>query len=116
MQGFLIRLARALNRAWGCTGKVFLERFHSSVIEHYWSLRRAVRYVLQNARKHGIALPEDQPDFYSSGPWFRGWSGRNGQPFDTSEPPVSLMEWTGRYLEDQRRILIGLTELPGPSP
>ena len=115
MQGLLIRIARGLNKLWRRKGKVFAERFHSVMIERYGSLRRALRYVLQNARKHGIRLPPDQPDPYSSGPWFPGWEGRGGQPFDTSDPPISDVVCMPNCLSYQyRQIMIGLTELPGP--
>jgi REP element-mobilizing transposase RayT len=32
MQGLAIRIAKALNRAWGRTGRVFVERFHARCV------------------------------------------------------------------------------------
>ena len=117
MQGLLIRTAKALNKLWGRKGKVFAERFHSSLLKHRWALIRAIRYVLQNGRKHGIRLPADRPDPYTSGPWFKGWKEQYGTPFDSSEPPVSPMVWNIYCMQEaHRQICISLTELPGPRP
>jgi putative transposase len=52
IQGLAIRLARALNRLAGRTGKVFSDRFHSHVLETPRKVGNAVRYVLENVRHH----------------------------------------------------------------
>ena len=52
MQGLVIRLARAINRATGRQGPVFPDRFHSSDLESPTRVRRALVYVLQNVFKH----------------------------------------------------------------
>jgi len=52
VQGLAIRLARALNRLAGRTGKVFSDRFHSHVLETLRQVVYAVRYVLENFRHH----------------------------------------------------------------
>ncbi len=52
IQGLAIRLARALNRLAGRTGKVFSDRFHSHVLESLRQVVHAVRYVLENFRHH----------------------------------------------------------------
>ena len=83
-----MRLAKALNKLWGRKGHVFERRFHSVVVSTMRQVHRALRYVLLNARKHGIRIPFGQPDPFSSGPWFKDWRGRR-QAFRTDESPVA---------------------------
>src|SRR6266446_445464 len=52
IQGLAIRLARALNRLAGRTGKVFSDRFHAHVLKTMREVANAVRYVLENFRHH----------------------------------------------------------------
>src|SRR5262249_10884764 len=52
MQGLTIRLARAINRALGRTGKVFADRYHARILKTPTEVRNAVEYVLQNHAKH----------------------------------------------------------------
>ena len=74
MQGLAVRLARGLNRVWQRTGRVFADRYHARALRSPREVRAALFYVLQNARRHGIAMQGADP--CSSGPWFDGW--RNG--------------------------------------
>jgi putative transposase len=71
MQGLGVRMARALNRRWGRTGRVFADRFHAHVLRSPTEVRRVLFYLLQNARHHRIVLVGADP--FSSGPWFDGW-------------------------------------------
>lgn len=71
MRGFLIRLARALNRNWKRSGCVFSERFHERELHSPREVRNALVYVLNNSRKHDIR--HAGPDPLSSGPQFDGW-------------------------------------------
>jgi REP element-mobilizing transposase RayT len=79
MQGFTIRLAKALNGMMGRRrGRVFAERYHLHVLRSVRETRNAVRYVLLNHVKHaaqggrvGITI-----DPFSSGPWFHRWPTR----------------------------------------
>jgi REP element-mobilizing transposase RayT len=73
MQGLGVRMARALNRCWGRTGRVFADRYHAHVLRSPTEVRRVLSYVLQNARHHRIVLVGADP--FSSGPWFDGWLG-----------------------------------------
>jgi hypothetical protein len=73
MQGLAIRMARALNRAWTRTGKVFADRYHAHVLRTPREVRNALAYVLGNARKHGARLLE-AIDPFSSAAWFESWS------------------------------------------
>ena len=70
MQGLTIRLAKALNKAWGRRGTVFPERYFARFVRKVGEIRRLLRYVLQNARKHGVPLGDGLPDPFSSAPWF----------------------------------------------
>jgi REP element-mobilizing transposase RayT len=74
IQGLLVRVARALNRAWGRTGRVVSDRYHARVLKSPREVRNALVYVLQNARKHGARILGI--DACSSGPWFAGWTDR----------------------------------------
>ncbi|MFT7670987.1 MAG: REP element-mobilizing transposase RayT, partial [Planctomycetota bacterium] len=66
MRGLGCRIAEALNKVWGRTGKVFAERFQQ--------VRNALRYVLNNHLKHKQESECGRPDSYSSGDYFDGWS------------------------------------------
>ncbi len=52
MQGFGIRLARALNGMMGRRGRVYGDRYHSRPLTSARQAFHAVRYVLQNHAKH----------------------------------------------------------------
>jgi len=99
MQGLAIRVAKALNRLWGRRGRVFLERFFAQALRRAGSMRRALVYVLQNARRHGVRLPRGRPDPYSSAPWFRPWRGRVVEPsrpapvVSTHNPTFEQVGW-----------------------
>jgi hypothetical protein len=71
MQGLLMRVARALNRAWQRSGSVFSERHHDRILRTPKEVRSALAYVLNNAKRHGIF--EAGVDAFSSGLWFDGW-------------------------------------------
>jgi putative transposase len=70
-QGLLIRVARALNRAWQRRGSVFSDRYHDRILRSPKEVRNALAYVLNNAKRHGIF--EAGVDSFSSGRWFDGW-------------------------------------------
>ncbi|MCY2958581.1 MAG: hypothetical protein NTY35_00285 [Planctomycetota bacterium] len=74
MQGLLVRVAKALNRAWDRRGRVFSDRYHARILRTPREVRSVLVYLLQNARKHGAHLLGI--DAYSSGPWFDGWLDR----------------------------------------
>jgi hypothetical protein len=70
------RLARAVNRAFGRRGRVLAERFHMRVLRTPREVRRALAYVLLNARRHAKGvLRAVGLDPASSGRWFDGWRG-----------------------------------------
>lgn len=51
--GLATRIARRLNRLWGRTGGIFADRYHDRILRTPREVRNALRYVLNNARKHG---------------------------------------------------------------
>lgn len=52
MQGFGVRVARALNRVMKRRGRVLADRYHAHVLRTPHEVRRAVAYARDNARKH----------------------------------------------------------------
>jgi len=56
MKGLLVRVAKALNRAWERTGRVGGDRYHARVLKTPREVRNALVYVLQNAQKHGARI------------------------------------------------------------
>ena len=72
VQGLAIRIAKGLNRVWGRRGKVFGDRYHDRVLRTPREVRNALRYVLNNGRRH-LEHFRGRPDAFSSGPWFDGW-------------------------------------------
>ena len=71
VQGLSIRIARSLNKGWGRTGGVFVDRYHARILESPQEVRNALVYVLQNARHHGVRSKSIDP--FSSGGDFDGW-------------------------------------------
>lgn len=68
------RLARAVNRIFARRGPVLLERFHLRVLRTPLEVRRALAYVLLNARRHTTRVGRARRiDPGSSGRWFDGW-------------------------------------------
>ena len=55
MQGFSIRVAKGLNRVMRREGRVLADRYHSRALRTPREVRHVLRYVRENARKHGLA-------------------------------------------------------------
>jgi len=72
------RLARAVNRFFGRTGRVLAGRYHVRALKTPKEVRNALAYVLLNDRKHkqqrNGQAPPVQIDPASSGRLFDGWS------------------------------------------
>jgi hypothetical protein len=64
MQGLSIRIAKALNRLMQRRGKVLADRYHAHILRTPNEVRRALAYVLDNARRHFAA--REAIDRYSS--------------------------------------------------
>jgi putative transposase len=58
IQGFSIRVAKGLNRMMRRKGRVFDDRYHARVLRTPTEVRRAIHYVLENARKHAAERGE----------------------------------------------------------
>jgi REP element-mobilizing transposase RayT len=71
MVGLSVRVARALNRAWGRSGPVFADRYHERALRTPREVWNALRYVFGNARHHGYELASGI-DPCSSARWFHG--------------------------------------------
>jgi REP element-mobilizing transposase RayT len=81
VQGLSVRLARGLNRLFGRVGRLFADRYHARSLTTPRQVRNALRYVLCNARRHGVKPTrwfDGWLDPYCSGVWFDGWRGARG--------------------------------------
>lgn len=115
MQGLLIRVARGLNRLWERTGKVFADRYHDVILRSPQQVRRALVYVLQNARKYRRSAVRAL-DAYASGLWFDGWRERVRTPIDAPDRPTAdARTWLLRK-GWRRHGLLAFTDLPKPPP
>jgi hypothetical protein len=77
LQGLLVRIARSINRTLRRSGAVFVDRYHDRILKTPREVRNAIRYVLQNGKKHAaegqeIAVPQ-AIDVFTSAPWFDGF-------------------------------------------
>ncbi len=72
MRGLAIRVALAVNRGLGRTGRVWGDRWHGRALTTPREVRAALVYVLMNVRKHGAEYPATV-DRCSSARWFDGW-------------------------------------------
>src|SRR5207248_633860 len=61
MQGLMVRIARAINRAARRRGKVFADHYFARELRTPAEVRRAVRYVLDNHLVHANAEPRTDP-------------------------------------------------------
>ena len=75
----------------GRKGAVFADRYHSRPLRTPTEVRRALVYVLGNARKHlaalGYRLSPHYIDECSSAAWFTGWAVPPRPP--PTDPPVA---------------------------
>ncbi|MBK9383638.1 MAG: transposase [Planctomycetes bacterium] len=111
MNALLSPLARALNKLWGRSGKVFPDRYHDEVISTPAQARNALRYVLQNGKKHGV-VPSSSIDLCSSAPVFEGWKERPSIP---TTPLVAAIAPASTWLLTtgwRRHGLLDIHELP----
>jgi len=58
IQGLSIRVAKGLNRMMGRKGRVFDDRYHARVLRSPTEVHHAIRYILDNARKHAAQRGE----------------------------------------------------------
>jgi hypothetical protein len=110
LQGLLVRIAKNLNKLWSRKGSVFADRYHHRILKTPREVRSALRYVLLNARRHGVRLAGI--DFYSSSEWFDGW-----RPSIRETRPTIIMRARTWLLKKgwRRHGLIGIDEAVGRS-
>ncbi len=65
MKGFSVRIARGVNRVMRRRGRVVGDRYHAHVLRTPTEARRALRYVQNNAVKHGLVASAEH-DSYAS--------------------------------------------------
>jgi REP element-mobilizing transposase RayT len=74
MKSLAARFSRAVNRVFRRSGVVLADRYHLRVLRTPREVRRALAYVLLNARKHAPRPgPTSVCDPASSARWFDGW-------------------------------------------
>lgn len=112
MQGLSIRVARALNRALGRSGRVWGDRYHARQLLTPRAVRTALVYVIQNFRKHIRNAVGIDP--CSSGNWFLGWSGAPGGVAASRRPTPYPRTWL-LSVGWRRHGLLSLEEGPKPS-
>ena len=112
------RLVRPINRAMRRRGKLLETRYHARSLATPREVKNALRYVINNARRHGaehhLFYHPAWIDPFSSGPWFDGWR----------EPPTGHVALFRRSTAEPktwlRRVgwrrwgLIDFDEIPGP--
>jgi REP element-mobilizing transposase RayT len=119
MKALGTRIALAVHRLFWRAGKVMAGRYHVRRLESPRQVRNALRYVLQNIRKHTLQRT-DRPgppaiDEASSGRWFTGWNihgsstrSRDGVPRGVAASRTWLLSVGWR-----RYGLIDAAEIPG---
>ncbi len=118
MNALLSPLARALNKLLTRRGKVFPERYHDEVITTPTQARNALRYVLQNGKKHGVVSPSSI-DLCSSAPVFDGWIERPSIAAIPIAPGVAAVAPASTWLLTtgwHRNGLLDIRELPHTKP
>jgi REP element-mobilizing transposase RayT len=73
MQGFQISCAKQMNARLERTGKVFADRYHAEVLTNPTQVRNALRYVLNNWRRHREDGGRVRLDPFATGLQFGGW-------------------------------------------
>ena len=116
MCGLATRMAKALNRWWERSGKVFAERYHALMLRNARQVRSALRYVLNNVLRHGGRLRPGRSDPCSSGEWFDGWRGVRARPHDDPRCPVAPARSALQRFVWRRYGLLGLCETPRGDP
>jgi hypothetical protein len=89
---------------------VFPDRYHDEVISTPTQARNALRYVLQNGKKHG-AVPRASIDLCSSAPVFDGWSARPSIDSIPATPVVAAVAPASTWLLTTGWRLLGLLDI-----
>lgn len=116
IQGLCIRIARQVNGHMRRSGRLWAERYHAHVLRSPTQVRRALRYVLLNDRRHGrrcgcVASP--RLDALSSALWFDGWLGLPPSCIPRLPLAQSFLLSVGWR---RAGATINPTDVPGPAP
>ncbi len=122
MKSIAARLARAANRVFRRSGPVLHGRYHVRVLRSPLEVRRALAYVLLNARRHwrkryGV-VPPLRLDAASSGRWFDGWKRTPSVSKESTRPGADPPEvarahtWLLKF-GWRKRGLVDPAEVPG---
>jgi putative transposase len=118
IQGWSVRVVRAINGFVGRRGGVFEDRYHLEVLKTPTQVRNALCYVLQNARRHGARLDSrfHGADPFSSAWWFDGWKD-SGWKLGLDPPEVRTVATAESWLlavgwQRAKCGLIALDEVP----
>lgn len=125
MKSVGVRLVRAVQKTFGMRrgrGPLLRDRFHLHVLRSPREVRRAIAYVLLNARRHaaqrGVALYRRvaRVDPASSGRWFDGWK-RSDLAFERGceAPAVARARSWLLGVAWRRAGLVDVSEVPGAS-
>ena len=117
MKSLTRRLAHAVNSVFGRRGPVLADRYHLRVLKTPLEVRRALAYVLLNARRHGRGRGRGAAliDPASSGRWFDGW--KRGVRHPGAGPPAVAAPRTWLLRTGwQRYGLMDPLDVPGPGP
>src|SRR5690606_24678043 len=117
MQGLGIRLAKRMNARLGRRrGHVLADRYHARVLGTPTEVRRALLYVLNNARHHAAqascTYPASWLDPYSSAACCAGWRDRPPDAPTCTAPPRAWLLTRGW----RRRGLLDSAAVPGSTP
>ncbi len=89
MKSLVRRLVLSVHGVFSRRGPVLADRYHLRILRTPLEVRRAIAYVLLNARRHARRHGrEARIDPASSGRWFDGWKGLAG-PRGTGPPAVA---------------------------
>jgi REP element-mobilizing transposase RayT len=119
MKALGTRIALAVHRVFGRGGKVMAGRYHVRHLRSPRQVRNALRYVLQNIRKHRLQRTGRAGaatiDEASSGRWFTGWKPQDGVFQESVKPPRDVAHPRTWLLSAgwRRYGPIALTEVPG---
>src|SRR5262245_54815377 len=120
MKSIAARLARAVNRTSGRSGAVLDGRYHHRSLRSPKEVRRALAYVLLNARRHlakhrhASQLGPARLDPASSARWFDGWRRRVAVE-RSGVPEIALPRTWLLRVGWRRHGLVDPAELPGTS-
>ena len=116
MNALCTSLARRLNKALGRKGRFFADRYHARILKTPLEVKRALAYVLNNARRHAAQrqqrLASGWIDPFSSARGFTGW---RSVPAQTGTAPPWLSPPTTWLLRVgwRRHGLLDLDAIPG---